>query len=165
MASAETAAAVEIEVRVDASPETIFDFFTDPDKLVQWMGRDSDLDPRPGGVFRCDINGRDVASGNYVEIDRPRRVVFTWGWEHEDSHTGPGASTVEVSLEPSGESTLVHLTHRDLATEEARANHAHGWNHYFERLATAAAGGDPGPDPWASPEGADAEFEEDKPAH
>jgi len=158
VASAETAAAVEIEVRIDASPETVFEFFTDPDKMVQWMGRSHELDPRPGGTFRCDINGREVASGSYQEIDPPRRVVFTWGWESEESLTTPGSSTVEVDLEPAGEQTLVRLTHRDLPGEEQRAAHKHGWDHYTERLAVAASGGDPGEDPWGTPEGADREF-------
>jgi len=157
--SPETAAAVEIEVRIDASPETVFDFFTDPDKMVQWMGRSHELDPRPGGVFRCDINGRDVASGTYVELEPPRRVVFTWGWESEESATEPGTSRVEVSLEPEQDQTLVRLVHRDLASEESRAQHLHGWQHYTGRLAIAAAGGEPGADPWATPEGADEEFE------
>lgn len=158
MASAETAAAVEIEVRIDASPETVFEFFTDPDKMVQWMGRSHELDPRPGGTFRCDINGREVASGSYQEIDPPRRVVFTWGWESEESLTRPGSSTVEVDLEPAGEQTLVRLTHRDLPGEEQRAAHKHGWDHYTERLAVAASGGNPGADPWGTPEGADRDF-------
>ena len=140
MASPETAAAVEVEVRIDASPETVYEFFTDPEKMVQWMGRSHELDPRPGGVFRCDINGRDVASGSYVELDPPRRVVFTWGWESEESTTQPGASTVEVSLEPVEAKTLVRLVHRDLPSEESRAQHRHGWEHYTQRLTVAAAG-------------------------
>lgn len=165
MANPETAAVVEVEVRIDASPETVFDFFTQPEKMVQWMGRSHELDPRPGGVLRCDINGRDVASGSYVELDPPRRVVFTWGWELEEDRTRPGSSTVEVSLDPDGDGTLVHLVHKDLAAEESRANHRHGWTHYLERLAVAAPGGDPGADPWATPQGADQDFEGGKSEH
>ena len=51
MASAETETAVEVEIRIAASPETVFDFFTDPDKMIQWMGRSAELDPRPGGAL------------------------------------------------------------------------------------------------------------------
>jgi uncharacterized protein YndB with AHSA1/START domain len=165
VASPEAATAVEVEVRIDASPETVFDFFTDPDKMVQWMGRSHELDPRPGGAFRCDINGRDIATGSYVEVDPPRRVVFTWGWESEGSVTRPGTSTVEVGLEAAGDGTLVRLVHRDLTTDESRAQHRHGWEHYTERLAVAATGGDAGMDPWATPEGADEEFEGGKSGH
>jgi hypothetical protein len=55
--------------------------------------------------------------------------------------------------------------HHDLPSDESRAAHAHGWDHYTQRLVLAAAGRDPGPDPWATPPGADAEFEQDKRAH
>lgn len=165
MTSARTEAAVEVEVRIDADPETIFDFFTEPDKMVQWMGRDADLDPRPGGVMRCDVNSRDVAVGEFVELDPPNRLVFTWGWEGEDPITKPGSTTVEVNLEAGDDATLVRLTHTGLETPESREAHGHGWNHYMERLSTAAAGGDPGADPWATPEGADDEFEDGKANH
>ncbi|MBW8058881.1 MAG: SRPBCC domain-containing protein [Solirubrobacterales bacterium] len=145
----------EVEVRIAASPETVFGFFTDPGKMIQWMGRSAELDPRPGGAFRCDINGRDIASGKYVELDPPRRAVFTWGWESDDAVTKPGASTVEVVLAPDGEGTHLRLIHRDLPDAEVAERHRRGWEHYTERLATAAAGGDAGADPWATPEGAD----------
>jgi uncharacterized protein YndB with AHSA1/START domain len=157
--SAGTQQAVEVEVAIAASPDTVFDFFTDPDKMIQWMGRSADLDPTPGGDFRCDINGRDIASGTYTELDRPNRVVFSWGWEGPDSLTPAGSSTVEVTLIEVGDATRVRLVHSGLPSEESRANHAHGWNHYCERLALRAAGTDPGPDPWATPEGADKEFD------
>lgn len=156
MASAETGVAVEVETRIAASPETVFEFFTDPDKMVQWMGRAAELDARPGGRFRCDINGRDVAAGEYEELDPPRRAVFTWGWEGADVVTAPGSSTVEIVLEADGDGTRLRLIHRGLPSAESADKHRHGWTHYSERLATAAAGGDAGPDPWATPaEGGD----------
>jgi uncharacterized protein YndB with AHSA1/START domain len=105
------------------------------------------------GCTRVDINGRDVARGEYVELDPPRRVVFTWGWESEgEGHAvPPGSSRVEVSLEPDGEGTLVRLRHVDLP-EEALEIHGQGWDLYLGRLAKVAAGEDPGPDPWAEPD-------------
>src|SRR3954452_14985965 len=81
MPSAETAAAVERELRIDATPEVVWPFLVDPDKMIQWMGRSAELAPRPGGTFRVDLNGKHIASGTYVELDEPRRAVFTWGWE------------------------------------------------------------------------------------
>lgn len=158
MANADTGAAVEVKTRIAASPETVFEFFTDPDKMIQWMGRSADLDPRSGGVLRCDINGRDVALGEYVELEPPRRLVFTWGWDSEDPVTPPGSSTVEVELTPEGEGTLLRLTHRDLPSAESAEKHRGGWQHYTERLAISAPGGDAGADPWATPEGVDSEI-------
>jgi uncharacterized protein YndB with AHSA1/START domain len=115
--------------------------------MIQWMGRRAELDPRPGGAYRIDVAGEHVARGEYVELDLPHRVVFTWGWEGGDA-VPPGASTVEITLTPQDGGTLVRLEHRDLPTQESREAHGHGWDHYLERLVVAAAGGDAGPDPW-----------------
>ncbi|MGQ0669936.1 MAG: SRPBCC family protein [Actinomycetota bacterium] len=145
---AETTDTITHEVRIAARPETIFAFFTDPGKMISWKGRIATLDAREGGVYRVDVNGRDIAVGEYVEIDPPHRVVFTWGWEGNENVL-PGSSTVEVTLSPDGDETVVRLVHRDLPAG-AGAAHSEGWDHYLPRLATAAAGGEPGPDPWAA---------------
>ncbi|MCX8213792.1 MAG: SRPBCC domain-containing protein, partial [SAR202 cluster bacterium] len=46
---------VEREVRVSASPETIFPFLIDPEKIVRWKGTEAMLDPRPGGIYRVNV--------------------------------------------------------------------------------------------------------------
>jgi uncharacterized protein YndB with AHSA1/START domain len=61
----------------------------------------------------------------------------------------PGSTTIEVDLVPDGEATVVQFTHRGLPPGPAEI-HAEGWGHFLPRLATAAAGGDPGPDPWTA---------------
>lgn len=146
MANAETVDAVEVETRIAASPETVFDFFVDPDKMVQWMGRSARLDARPGGEFYCDINAEAIASGAYVAVEPPSRIVFTWGWNGEDSVTPAGSSTVEILLAPDGDGTHLRLIHRDLPSPESAEKHGHGWHHYLDRLAKSAAGEDPGAD-------------------
>jgi uncharacterized protein YndB with AHSA1/START domain len=143
-----TASAVEQEIRIAATPETVFAFFTDPDKMARWKGREAELDPRPGGAYRVVISDKAIARGEYVELDPPRRVVFTWGWEGEGNAVPPGSSTVEIDLAPEGDGTLVHLVHRDLPEDE-RGQHEHGWLHFLGRLQKAAVGEDPGPDPFA----------------
>ena len=145
MATAQTTA-LEREIRIEARPETVFEFFTDPEKMTRWKGRKAELEPRPGGIYRVEINDQAIARGEYQEIDPPRRVVFTWGWEGEGSPVPPGASTVEVELTPDGDGTIVRLTHRDLPAA-AVESHAHGWEMYLARLAAASEGRDPGPDP------------------
>lgn len=136
------------EVRIAARPETIFDFFTDPEKMIRWKGSTADLDARVGGAYLVDINGRDIAKGEYLEIDRPRRIVFSWGWMGDGHPIPPGTTKVEITLTPDGDETVVRLVHSDLP-HGAGAQHSEGWDHYLPRLAAAAAGGDPGPDPWA----------------
>ena len=127
------------EVRVAAPPEAVFEFLVDPAKIVRWMGEAADVEPRVGGAVRMSIDG-NVARGELVELDRPRRVAFTWGWEG-GGPVPPGSSTVVFDLAPDGDGTLVRLTHRDLP-EEAREIHGHGWDRFLPRLAAAATRGE-----------------------
>jgi uncharacterized protein YndB with AHSA1/START domain len=165
---------LEHEVRIAARPETVFAYFTDPARMVQWMGAEAVLDPRPGGVFRITFalpqpvieamitgfggagsealeavrdEGVNVVLGEFVEVDPYRRIVFTWGYERTLFAMPPQASSVEVSFIPEDDATLVRLIHRRLPAE-GTGFHRSGWEHYLPRLTVAAAGGDPGPDPW-----------------
>jgi len=138
----------ELEVRIQARPETVFEFFVDPEKMTRWKGTEAELDPRPGGRYRVGgIAGGATVVGEFVEIDPPRRLVFTWGWEGDDE-VPPGSSTVEVTLTPDGDATVLHLVHRDLPVGQG-PRHMEGWEHFVPRLVEAATGRDPGPDPWS----------------
>jgi uncharacterized protein YndB with AHSA1/START domain len=134
------------EVRIDATPDTVFDFFVDAAYMLRWMGVDAELDAQPGGEFRVDVNGRDVAVGEYVEVNRPHRVAFTLGWLGS-ADMPPGSTRVEVTLTPEDGGTLLLFQHR-LVPADRLAQHAEGWGHFLPRLMIAATGGDPGPDPW-----------------
>jgi uncharacterized protein YndB with AHSA1/START domain len=136
---------IEREIRIEASPETVFELLTEQEQYVRWKGRNARLDARPGGEFWVEINDQAKAVGEYVEVDPPRRVVFTWGWEGNDA-VPPGSSTVEVTLEPDGAGTILRLLHRGLPAP-AVAGHSHGWDLYLSRLVEVGAGKDPGPDP------------------
>jgi uncharacterized protein YndB with AHSA1/START domain len=70
-------AVLVVERRIRASPETIFRFFTDPERWLRWQGVAAELEPRPGGRFRMNVTGAGFASGRFIEVDPPRRVVFT----------------------------------------------------------------------------------------
>lgn len=141
---------VEQEVYIDAEPEAVFPFLLEPELMIRWMGRTAEIEARPGGAIRCEMNDRDAFSGEIVEIEAPLRVVFTFGWEAEDSPIPPGSTTVEVTLTAEAGGTRVRLVHRDVPALAADI-HAQGWRLYLDRLAVAAAGGDPGPDPNAQP--------------
>jgi uncharacterized protein YndB with AHSA1/START domain len=139
---------VTAEIRIEARPEAVFPFLTEPDLIVRWKGSDARVEAVPGGEYRVNVTARNVAVGEYVAVEPPRRVVFTWGWEGDDL-LPPGTSTVEIELVPDGDATIVRLSHSGLP-DGADAAQREGWEHFLPRLATAAAGGDPGPDPWAS---------------
>ena len=149
MDTATDTAVYERTIEIDASPETVWEFFVDPSKLMRWMGIDAELETRPGGIYRCNVIPGHTALGEFVEVDKPRRVVITWGWDANEG-VPPGSSTIEVELAPEGNGTSVRFVHKNLPSAEAVASHAQGWDHYLARLELAAAGGDPGEDPWVT---------------
>jgi uncharacterized protein YndB with AHSA1/START domain len=139
----------ERTLTIDASPETVWEFLVDPDKLMRWKGISADLDPRPGGVYRCEVIPGHTARGEFVELDPPHRLVFSWGWDGQEG-VPPGSSMIEIELATDGEGTSLRFVHKDLPSAEAVASHAHGWDHYLPRLEIAAGGGDPGEDLWVT---------------
>jgi len=141
---------VEREIEIAATPETVWELLTVPEEVTRWMGRAATFDLRPGGAYRVEVLAGSTASGEFVVIDRPRRLVYTWGWEDDASPVPPGSSTVEFELVAHGEGTLLRLRHHDLPGGGAAASHRRGWDHYLPRLAVAAGGGDPGTDSWDS---------------
>jgi uncharacterized protein YndB with AHSA1/START domain len=133
------------EIMIDATPETIWPFLTDPERHVEWLGTVAEIDPQPGGVYRVLVGGQHQSAGEYVEVVPMERVVFTFGWEQEGPPIPPGSTTIEISLVPEGDKTLVRLVHRGLP-DDAVDDHGQGWAHYIGRLAIAATGGNAGAD-------------------
>jgi len=131
---------IEREMFINAPPRIVFAYFVDPERIVRWMGRTADFDPRPGGTWRIDYNGADIARGEVVEIDPPRRLVYTWGWEDPKEVVRPGGSTVEVTLTPDGDGTRLHLRHSGLPEAEVAA-HAQGWDQFLPKLPDAVNAG------------------------
>jgi uncharacterized protein YndB with AHSA1/START domain len=128
--------AFERELRVPARPETVFALLTDPSEITRWLGHTATIDARPGGVFRVCINETDIARGNYLEVVPHERVVFSWGWEQGGAPLAPGSTTVEFTLVPQGDSTLVRLRHLGLPPE-LREAHGAGWDMMLGNLTAA----------------------------
>src|SRR5215467_2351406 len=137
------------EIFIEAAPEEVFSYLTENKKYLLWMGVAVELDPRPGGVFKVDPNGRDVIFGEFVEVIPPRRVVFTWGWNKPDHSMPAGSSRVEIDLLPHNNGTLVRLQHFGVS-RSLRDSHEGGWVHYLNRLRLVVLGQDPGPDPFGT---------------
>ena len=140
-AGASTApASIRVRRRIAAPAQVLFDAWLDPESVAAWM-RPFDTvrtvaqaDPVVGGSYRIDMHqpdGKVVEHvGKYVEIDPPRRLVFTWAspaTQHKDS-------LVTIEFIESAGATEVSLTHEQLPEYMAQA-HVGGWTSAFEKLA------------------------------
>jgi uncharacterized protein YndB with AHSA1/START domain len=130
--------ALEITQRIEASPEIVFKYLTDPARFTRWMGVGAELDPRPGGRYRIEVDGTHFASGEYREIEAPNRLVLTWGWEGHPT-VAPGSTTVEITLTAERGGTVLRLRHLGLPNQHERQIHRDGWNQYLNLLARTAS--------------------------
>ena len=128
---------LRLERTFDASAGEVFDAWTNPEVLRRWWVVDpswrtsqAEVDLRVGGAYRLAMEDpasgvNRIVCGEYREVARPRRLVYSWAWE-EDGRTGH-ESTVTVEFRQEGEHTTVVLEHSDLDSQESRDRHVHGW--------------------------------------
>ncbi len=129
--------AVEGEIEIDASPQSVFEAFTDPLQLASWWGSEDtystsnwQVDLRPGGAWSCDASSaaggpKSLVHGVYTEVDPPRVLAFTWNpsW---DSATG---TVVRIIFEATGSGTRVRLFHTGFeGFAESQKGHSQGWS-------------------------------------
>lgn len=121
--------------------ETLFRALTDPAAITQWFGPGSakvhhaESDLRVGGRWAIEMMGENAeehsVSGEYVAVDPPHTVSFTWAWRTMPEHVS--RVTYRLAPAPDGGTTLT-LTHAELSSSEARDRHAFGWNGSLDKL-------------------------------
>lgn len=133
---------VNISKTIQAPIEEVFDAWLSPEKLSKFMTPmpgmpdcDVENDPRVGGNFSIIMHfeGQKLPhTGEYLEIDRPHKLVFTWV-----SHASIENSTVTLSFNRRDDNTTdVSLSHVKFIDEEIRSNHEGGWRQILETLNT-----------------------------
>jgi uncharacterized protein YndB with AHSA1/START domain len=131
---------LQVVRRLPASPDEVFDAWIDAESLREWMCPGTthvsiaEVDPRLGGRFRIvmsDETGDTEHTGEYRELRRPERLVFTW----ISKNTLDRETLVTVELRPIGQETELTLTHERLPDDEARRKHERGWTAIVEKLA------------------------------
>jgi uncharacterized protein YndB with AHSA1/START domain len=135
---------VRVTRRFAASAERVFDAFLDPEKAGRFMFATAtgqmvraEVDPRVGGryLFVDRRDGEDVEHfGEYLEIDRPRRLVFTFSVDR--SSTDADRVAIDIApLESGCELTLTHEMKPEWADYAARTEE--GWSNIVAGLARA----------------------------
>lgn len=124
-------------VVIRAPQHTVFSFFTVSAKWAAWWGAGSQVDPRPGGAMLIRYPNGVEASGEVLEVDPPRRFVFTMGYA-SNPKLPPGGSRVSIALEPHDDGTRLTLTH-DLPDAAIRDEHRQGWRYQLALFSNVVA--------------------------
>ncbi len=132
--------ALEIKRQIDATPEEVFDAWTDAKSVEEWLfsgiveRTSAKIDPRVGGHFEIDMitGSRHIPHhGEYLKMDRPRLLEFTWISEHTNNQS----SVVTIELKPDGGGTMLTLRHRMLPDETSTRSHEKGWGSILDKIA------------------------------
>jgi uncharacterized protein YndB with AHSA1/START domain len=131
---------VRVTHRFDAPAERVFDAWLDPKTAGRWLFATAtgqmvrvEIDARVGGQFIIveRRGGEDVEHrGEYLDIDRPRRLVFTFGVPKYSSTT----TRVRVDIVPRETGCELTLTHEGVLPEYVDRTNA-GWMEILGRLA------------------------------
>jgi uncharacterized protein YndB with AHSA1/START domain len=135
---------VRVSRQYEAAPERVFDAWLDAEKARRFLFATSkgtmvraEIEPRVGGTFTF-IDRREGGDaehfGEYLEIDRPRRLVFTFHTEHGSTDL----SRVAVEIVPRGHGCELTLTHEiDPKWADYKDRTQAGWTSILEGLAGA----------------------------
>lgn len=131
---------VNVKRVIDAPIEDVFDAFVNPQKLDAWHHPD-------GFTSKNKVNGEKsyevemsnnsmpqvgVISGDYLEFDRPNRLVFTWSWDYQKDLP---PTKVEIDFKSLDKNkTEIDLTHSGFMDEVTATQHESGWSMAFNHL-------------------------------
>src|SRR3954451_7080059 len=139
-------AQLQVESTYNRPIETVFAAWTEPEVMrrwwhagdSRWQNTVAEVDLRVGGRLRTVMRSHDDidygASGEYTDLQPPRRLAFTLTWDLRPENT----SLVEVDFRSeSAGATTVTVTHSGLPGENSKAGHTEGWNETLANLALA----------------------------
>lgn len=116
---------------VPASSPTVFAHLTMGELLTAWWPDGADTDPAPGGNLHLWWDGPGWhLRGEYLEVEPPDRLTFTWRWDHEDVP----ARRVAMDLSASGSGTTRVDIEHEAASAEERQGYAESWEFFMAQL-------------------------------
>src|SRR4029077_4520806 len=101
---------VRREQHVPAPPAAVFALLTDPEKILRWMGTETQVEPQLGGLYLVNVTGARFARGSFREVVPVHRLAYSFGWDGSEV-VPPGSSLVEIDLLEQPGGTLLRLTH------------------------------------------------------
>ena len=133
---------LHLERILSASPDRVFAACVEPSALAEWWGPSGFTSPSvelhvwTGGSYRIAMQPPEGElfhlRGTFLEVDRPRRLVFTFEWEEPDPDDQETVAT--LTFRQAGDGTELVLDQAPFATEARLALHEGGWIESLARL-------------------------------
>jgi len=127
--------------------QAVFDAWTQAEVLAKWFGPqdftvlNAPTDLSVGGKYEITIQSPDNNTikhfGEYVEINEPNSLIFTWELKDQTCAGSEGqhvTTLVTLLFEQISKGTLLTLTHERLPDQAAFAGHQFGWQSSLEAL-------------------------------
>lgn len=133
---------LRIERTFDAPVERVFDAWTSEEVLRRWLHGmpgwetpTAEVDLRVGGkiriVMRDPSDGTEAgATGEYRVVEPPRKLVFTWIWDHHPDEP----QLIELEFSERDGTTTVVMTNSSIPTEAQWESQQRGWNVCYDNL-------------------------------
>lgn len=131
-------------IDIDAPPEQVWDALTEPEQLASWWGKRDDyrtfnwqIDLRPGGKWssehaRVDGTQHGTVHGEYLEVDPPRLLVYTWRPSFDEFRE----TVIRLELSATASGTHVKLKHSGFVPGgPAAVSHTQGWKRLLDTVA------------------------------
>jgi uncharacterized protein YndB with AHSA1/START domain len=136
---------VRLSRRIAARPDIVFDALTTTEGMTSWWGPDegpllsATADVKVGGRFQVRFRMLDGSEheciGEFLEIDKPRRIVMSWQWIFgSDPGERERVSRLEFHLRAIDTGTELTLVHTELRDEETAHSHRGGWEGALDKL-------------------------------
>lgn len=131
--------------RINARRTVVFDALVTAEGIRSWWGPDdspatsAEVDGRVGGGFRVRFRTADglehECTGEFLEIEKPERVVMSWRWTQNGQIEERGKlSRVEIRLREIETGTELTLVHSLLSNENSARAHEGGWDGALQKL-------------------------------
>lgn len=129
---------IVLEQRIKAPRQEVYDFLTRSSAWTLGHAASAEIEAEPGGIFSIVMPDGANARGRFTELVPVERLEFTWGWVDRPG-IPPGSTVVSIDLTEEDDGTLLTLTHRNLAADEAPP-HREGWAHFLSEFARILEG-------------------------
>lgn len=127
---------VRLEGEVSATPNLVFEYFTEPDRLRRWWSEEATVDLRTDGNYELSWPSQRLRLlGRYLVVEPHERLTFTWSFVHEPEPP----RTVDVHFVPTDGRTRLLIEHTHGADPDERQGYVDGWRFFIERLRVALA--------------------------